>query len=87
MACGMASVMTFKQFINWQKISFMYRILSRPCKFLDKCFNYFYHNSILFDDIRSILWNNYNILDLLNNDVDAIKSRIYFIQNHEPTLR
>ena len=32
-----------------------------------------------------ILWSEYQIINILDNDLDAIHSRIKFVQNREPS--
>ena len=85
--CEMAGVKNFIQHLNWQKIRFVYRLLLRPPAFIDKCINYFMENAFIVKEVKVILLNAYDIESLLGNDIDAIKSRIFFKQHREPTLR
>ena len=38
----------------------------------------------LLDKINRLFFKQYNIVNLLDNDVDAIISRINFVETHEP---
>ena len=44
-------------------------------------------SSVFFKELYMEVFNIYGITDLLENDIDAIKSRIFFIQNRETPLR
>ena len=47
--------------------------------------NYFLNFSNFKYIVENIFLVKYNIPDILDNDVDAIISRLFFIQNREPT--
>ena len=52
----------------------------------EKCF--FIHDSEMFKIIRNIsLYNNYSIADVFDNDIDAIKVRIGYVQEREERSR
>ena len=87
LACKMAGLMTFNHCINWQKVSFANRIMKRPCMFIEKSFFYFSNYSCMILEVNNILMSVYNVCSLLDNDIDAIKSRIQYVQNNEPTMR
>ena len=64
-----------------------FRILKRPCNFISKLKDYFSLSSVFLSHVYDILDKVYNLDSLLHNDIDAIMSRIVFIQNHENQLR
>lgn len=86
-ACHLAGLMTFNHFINWQRIRFSYKIISNPCKYLRKCLLNVSEDLFLANEAKSVLLSEYNIESMMENDIDAIKSRILYVQNNEPTLR
>ena len=86
-ACQEAQVLTFQHFINKSKIMNALRILKRPCNFISKLNDYFSLSSVFFYHVYDILEKVYNLDSLLHNDIDAIMSRIVFIQNHENQMR
>ena len=85
-ACEVAQLMTFEHFLNKNLIFFAYRMLEKPFNFIRKVKNCF-KNSCLLTEVYRILSNKYDIESLLENDKDAIKSRISYVQNHEPQMR
>ena len=44
-------------------------------------------SSFLVNDVRNILDLTYDIYSMFENDIDAILSRIQYIQNHEKQMR
>ena len=76
----MAGLMTFTHLINWQKIRFAYRCVLKPCIFLRKSLLNIDDSLYMMNEVRTILLNNYNIDSFLENDIDAVKSRIYLIK-------
>ena len=44
-------------------------------------------SSVLLNEIKILVYENYEIETLFNNDKDAILSRIIYVQNHEETMR
>ena len=44
-------------------------------------------SSVMICDVNCILKRNYGIDALFNNDIDAIMSRIQYVQNHEDQMR
>ena len=86
-ACQEAQVFTFKHFIHKCKITAALRVLNRPCNFIQKILGFFKVSSKFLQDVYCILNDFYNIDSLLYNDIQAIISRISFIQNHESQMR
>ena len=86
-ACQEAGVFTFENLINDIKIQFMLRLFLKPCKFIEKLWPYLLISSVLFDEMDTILKGKYNIWDIFDNDKDAVRSRIMFVQNHEIPMR
>ena len=47
--------------------------------------NYFMEKSYFKENLESIFNCKYNVRDVLDNDTDAILSRVLYIQNREPS--
>ena len=86
-ACQEAQVFTFKHFINKCKIIAALHMISKPCNFILKIFDFFMVSSMFLRDVYSILRDIYNVDSLSFNDKQAIISRICFVQNHESQMR
>ena len=86
--CEVTGLHTFENFINKTRIFFLHRILTTPCRAITKNYRFFQFYSSFAKDVNIMLKFKYQIDDLLENDRDAIKARIQYIQNHEPqTIR
>ena len=85
--CQEAGVYTFQNLINSNKIRFMFRLYLKPCNFIKKLWNYLSASSEFFNEVNEIAIKKYGIKDLLENDIDAVQSRIQFVQNHETQMR
>lgn len=84
--CKLADLFVFDHFLNSLKISTFHRLMLNPCKFVHKNMISFKRGKF-FRTIDDILKNNYGIRNVLENDIDALKSRILFVQNLEDPLR
>ena len=65
----------------------MFRLYMRPCNLIKKLLNYLSLSSEFFKEVNDIASKKYGMVDLLENDIDAVKSRIQFVQNHEIQMR
>ena len=75
-ACELAQLMTFEHLLNKNLIFFAFRMLQKPCNFINKekfCFR----RSCLISKVYELLKNKYDIESLLENDIEAVKSRIF----------
>ena len=86
-ACQEAQLLTFENLINKLKILHVIRMIEKPCNFLKKVSGFLSACSLLYRETYDILTNKYTIDSLVDNDKDAIVSRIFFVQNHEPQMR
>ena len=86
-ACQEANLLTFEHTINKIKISAAYRLMNNPCDFSAKLHDFMCVSSTLYCDIYKILKDKYELESLMENDIDAIMSRIRFTQNHEKQMR
>lgn len=85
--CQEAGLYTFNHFINKQKIFAGLRFLTNPCDFMIKTSTFLTVSSFLYRELYDILRNTYGLDSLLDNDKDALMSRIAYVQNHESQLR
>ena len=86
-ACQLADLMTFNHLMNWNKIRFAYKIIVHPFKFIEKSLLNVTDSLCLTREVDTILSQSYNVYSLMENDIEAIKSRINYVQNHEPRMR
>ena len=86
-SCQEAQTLTFEHYINSMKINFFFRISMFPCNFMKKVFGYLSVSSVFFNEICELVRRKYDINDLIDNDKDAVYSRILYIQNHEIPMR
>ena len=81
LVCEVAGLLTLDHHINLSKIKFMYRIFKFPPAFVDKNYDFIFQNSHLLKEVHDILRLTYGVDDLLSNDIDALKARVFFINN------
>ena len=86
-ACEQAQIFTFEHLLFWIKVNFWLRLQKSTCNFINKTKNFLCVSSVLIGELSSSASIKYDISDLLDNDRDAILSRIWYIQNHEEPLR
>ena len=86
-ACQEAQLLTFEHFLNKLKIQFMFRLNMSPCLFIEKIMNYLLFSSVFFNEVEKLANNKYQIDNLLDNDRQAVISRVAFVQNHETQMR
>ena len=86
-ACQQAQLLTFEHFLNNLKIQFMFRLCMSPCIFIEKTMKYLFVSSVFFSEVTTFSSDKYQIGNLLENDRQAVVSRIAFVQNHETQMR
>ena len=86
-ACEQASILMFNHFINKLKIKAIFRFLLKPCIFIEKSLNFLHLSSAMVRHVSKIAGDIYGIETLFDNDIQAIDSRIWYVQNHEEQLR
>ena len=86
-ACQQAKLLTFEHFLNNLKIQFMFRLHLSPCLFVEKVMKYLSVSSVFFNEVHNLSSYKYQMDDLLQNDRQAVVSRISFVQNHEGQMR
>ena len=86
-ACQEAGLLTFQHLMNLQKYNTVTRLILSPCTFIEKSLPYLKVSSFLLKDARSIFLREYEIEAIFEQDQDAIRARIAFVQNHEDQMR
>ena len=64
---------------------FLKRLISNDIPCFMRVKNYFKEKSYFKDNLESIFSCKYNVRDVLDNDTDAISSRVVYIQNRGPS--
>ena len=85
--CQEASLFTFEHLLNKIKVLTCLRISKYPCIFVEKVAYFLDISSVFVNEIREVFLNKYEIEKLLEQDNDAIISRLQFVQNHEGRMR
>lgn len=85
--CNAAQIMMFNHYINYVKIRTFKKFLTNPCQFIERNFNTFLNNSFFIQNVRNILNVGYGVPSLTDNDLDAIRARIFYVQYREEPLR
>ena len=86
-ACQESRMFTFENLINKEKFTATFRYFAKPCSFIAKLIDYLSISSYLLREVQDILHYKYDVDSLLDNDVDAIVSRVIFVQNREHQMR
>ena len=86
-SCQEAQTFTFEHYINSMKVNFFFRLYMFPCNFMKKIFGDLSVSSVFFNEVCELVKRKYDISDLMDNDKDAVNSRISYIQNHETPMR
>ena len=83
--CGILGKLTFEHFINLKitKYFFWIRNCNSPCIVRHKY--YLLNTSFISQYVNSTWLKKYNVPNVLNNDIQALIARIYYIQNREPS--
>ena len=86
-ACQQAQLLIFKHLLNKLKIMFLFRLYFSPCIFIEKIMKHISVSSVLFNEVDRFSSEFYQIYDLLDNDRQAVVSRVLYVQNHESQMR
>lgn len=84
--CEWANLFTLKHQINYNLIAYVHKIYLFPNEFLRSIKQNFV-NSCIVTKVQYMARNVYNIENICENDIDAIKSRIRYVQHGEERLR
>ena len=85
--CNICDILMFKHYVNSKVISFTYKLLKSDNACLLPHKYYFCNCSEVLKNVNEILKGIYGVLTIKDNDLDALKARIMYVQNHEDRLR
>ena len=84
--CNQIGIFMFKHYINYLKICTAFRLLFKPCIFIEKNKAAFLKGELV-RDIERIFNCVYGVSEIFQNDLDALKARIFYVQAREDPLR
>ena len=79
--CYNLNMFTFPHHINWDLIRFTNNVLNSENELFISLSKYLKYRSFIITKTQRILKDKYNVCDILTNDIDAIKARIFYVQN------
>ena len=82
-ACERSNMPIFKHFLNSRILSFSIGLLNSNSRCLDSLKYYIRYDSFLIRRVNEIFKSQYNVENVFNNDIEAVRSRINFIQRTE----
>ena len=83
-ACELVGVNLFKHLLAKRLLKHYFAIFKSTCTVINHLRYYFLFDSEIKSNIDNLFRSNYEIQDLLDNDIDAILSRIDYIERNEP---
>lgn len=72
----------YQPILSWTKL---YIYCSKSFKWFGYAHTHILNYSNFKEYVDEFCYLKYNIVNILDNDVDAITSRLFYVQNHEPT--
>ena len=82
-ACCLANLPIFKHFLNNKLINFVFSIINSKSPCIANLKTYFVRDSFLMKYTQEIFTSLYEVENVLNNDLAALKSRINFVERNE----
>ena len=79
--CSIFGLVTFENLININQVKFAHKLINCPPPFISKNIIYFRFYSELLKHTDFIMTKTYDVVDFLNNDIDALISRIYYVHD------
>ena len=83
--CMQLNTVTFNHLINFRMARFLHSLKNSSSSCLFKHKFYFTENSFLKSFVFSTWQNIYDVDNILENDLDALMSRILYVQIREPS--
>ena len=83
-ACEEANLLIFKHFVNYKLLSFCFNLIDSKSACIKPFHSYFYFKSFIVKRVQFLFRTMYDVNNIFNNDIDALRSRISFIQGREP---
>ena len=81
--CNALNTLTFENFINFKCLKFLFWLskCNSDCFYLHKI--YFLNSSNYISNFNKLWFNKYGVTNVLENDLCALISRIWFVQSRE----
>ena len=64
-------------------MKFAYNMCYSNNKLISKLRNFIINKSCIINEMKLIMYDKYGVENFINNDIDALISRIYFVQRNE----
>ena len=81
--CALLEKMTFQHFMNFQKTKFLFWMQNSSSPCLVGLKNHMTKFSVYANGISKFWSSDYNVCNVLDNDLCALRSRIFHVQNRE----
>ena len=83
--CSVFNAFTFENLLNFRQTLFLFwlRKCTSPCFYHHKF--YFLSNSYFVQRIFKLWYDKYSVINILENDFEALVSRIFYVQFREPS--
>jgi hypothetical protein len=81
--CELVNMSTFLHHLNMVKMKFAYNMCYSNNKMMIKLRNYIINNSCVVNEMKEVMYDKYGVENFINNDLDALISRINFVQRNE----
>ena len=82
-ACHLAGLPIFKHFLNNKILSYLFSIINSKSPCLSPLLYYFKYDSHISYHTKLICQNEYNVGNVIENDIDALRVRIHVKQESE----
>ena len=84
MACEDAGVLTFSHLVNLRQYNFIWRMINKPNFYTSLIKPHLLFQSTQVLEVETCFSTIYDVPYLWDNDKEAIKARIFFVDRHEP---
>ena len=85
LVCNIFNTVTFEYFMNHKSLNFLLWLKRNNSTCFIRFKGHFFRSITFKQDIDDIFLKKYDLSNVLDNDFDAILSRIYFVFNREPS--
>ena len=84
-ACYLLGQLTLEHLMIWRNYMFFKRLIDSNSPCMDVNWYYFRNNSYLAQYLDRMFKDKYQVENFYDNDADALKSRLFYVQNREPS--
>ena len=81
LVCEATGLVTFDHYINLIQVVFTQRLFKSPLLFIQKLKPFLLYNSCSLKYVNRTFKTKYNVYDILENDIDALKARIFYVHD------